>query len=72
MLPAIYLTSHRVRIWHKAVSWWGPRTNQNSFAVGAKMYYSFGAPQAPSNKLSPVSRQRPGGKLPEVKFRMRI
>ena len=34
---AIYLTSNRVRIWHKAVLWWGPNTNQDTCVVGAKI-----------------------------------
>ena len=54
-----YLTSHHVRIWHKAILWWKPCTNQDSCMAGAKILHPISIPlfrvlQAPSNKLTPA------------------
>ena len=59
----IFLISHRVRLWLKAVIWWGLCTNRDSCAPGAKntrsrRHYPFGVPWAPKNKLSPASKRR--------------
>ena len=40
----IYLTSQHIRIWHKAILWWGPCTNQDSIAAGAKTLDTVGIP----------------------------
>ena len=68
----IYLISQCIRIYHKAILWQGPCLNQDSCMVGAKILNSvssslIGEPQAPSNKLSPASRQRPVGTAPDAK-----
>ena len=43
-IDAIYLTSHRIRIWHKAVLWRRLRTNLDSCVAGAKILDPDGIP----------------------------
>ena len=56
--------SHRTRVWHKSISLWELHTNRVSFVTGVKIvrhrrHFPNGTPQAPSNELSPASKQRP-------------
>ena len=55
---ANYLTFHHVRIWHKAILWWGKRRNRDSGAAGAKntwprRHSHNESSQTPSNKPNP-------------------
>ena len=43
-LTAIYLTSHSVRIWHKAVLCWEPYTNLDLCTPGEKILEHVGIP----------------------------
>ena len=62
---AIYLISHRVKIWHKTVLRWEPRTNRNTYGKcknsWPRQHTPFGSSQVLINKLNLAIRQRPGG-----------
>ena len=61
----IYLTSHRVRIWHKAVLWWGSRTNRDSCMAAVQIFDPVGIP--PMGSLRHQLCGVPSGRTPGIR-----